>query len=114
QSVHQALQLSRNGYPLSLDAELNGEPAVKISDFLAEEDPALESVCQRISLAEAVARLDEFGKVIIRKKFFEGWTQAEIAKRLGFSQMHVSRLQKKAIARLKEIFTDGRGRAQVI
>lgn len=114
QSIHQALQLRYDGHPLSLDAELNGEAPVKISDLLAEEDLALEGVCQRVSLAEAVARLDEFGKLIIQKRFFEEWTQAEIAKRLGFSQMHVSRLQRKAIARLKEILTDGVGEAQVI
>ena len=114
QSVHQALQLNYGRYPLSLDAELNGEVEVKLLDFLAEEDPTLESACQRISLAEAVAELDQLGKAIIRKKFYEERTQAEIGEHLGVSQMHVSRLQKKAIARLKEILTDGRERVQVI
>ena len=112
QSVHQALQLNYGRYPLSLDAELNGEAEVGLSDLLAEEDPTLQGVSQRISLAEAVARLDQLGKTIIRKKFYEEQTQAEIAEHLGFSQMQVSRLQKRAIARLKEILTDGRGQVQ--
>ena len=109
QSVHQALRLNYGRYPLSLDAELSGETEVKLLDLLAEEDPTLESASQRISLAEAVAKLDQSGKAIIRKKFYEDQTQAEIGEYLGISQMHVSRLQKKAIARLREILTNGQG-----
>lgn len=112
-SVHQALQLNFGRYPLSLDAELNSEAEVRLLDLLAEEDPTLESASQRISLAEAVAKLDQSGKTIIRKKFYEDRTQAEIGEHLGVSQMHVSRLQKKAIARLKEILTDDREPVQV-
>ena len=113
QRVHEALQLSRNAYPLSLDAELDSHAPVEIAYLLGEEDPTLESACDRISVTEAVAKLDELGKAIIRKKFFEERTQGEIASRLGFSQMHVSRLERKAIARLKEILTEDRDGAQV-
>jgi len=113
QSVHEALQLNRNAYPLSLDAELDSQVAVEIAYLLGEEDPTLESACDRISVTEAVAKLDELGKAIIRKKFYEERTQGEIASRLGFSQTHVSRLERKAIARLKEILTEGRDGVQV-
>ena len=113
QRVHEALQLNRNAYPLSLDAELDSQVAVEVAYLLGEEDPTLESACDRISVTEAVAKLDELGKAIIRKKYYEERTQGEIASRLGFSQMHVSRLERKAIARLKEILTDGRDGAQV-
>ncbi len=113
ESVHEALQLNRNAYPLSLDAELDSQDSVEIAYLLGEEDPTLESACDRISVVEAVAKLDELGKAIIWKKFYEERTQGEIANRLGFSQMHVSRLERKAIARLKEILTEGRGGTQV-
>ncbi len=113
QRVHEALQLNRNTYPLSLDAELDSQVAVEFAYLLGEGDPMLESACDRISVTEAVAKLDELEKAIIRKKFYEDRTQGEIASRLGFSQMHVSRLERKAIARLKELLTEGRDRAQV-
>ena len=113
QRVREALQLNRNAYPLSLDTELDSHVPVEIAYLLGEEDPTLESACDRISVTDAVAKLDELGKAVIRKKFFEERTQGEIASRLGFSQMHVSRLERKAIARLKEILTEDRDGAQV-
>jgi RNA polymerase sigma-B factor len=38
-------------------------------------------------------------------RFFEGLSQAEVAKRLGISQMHVSRLQHRALQKLKQVLS---------
>ncbi|MBV8296684.1 MAG: helix-turn-helix domain-containing protein, partial [Acidimicrobiia bacterium] len=40
-------------------------------------------------------------QTIIHQRFFEGLTQSEIAARLGISQMHVSRLLARSLARLR-------------
>jgi RNA polymerase sigma-B factor len=39
--------------------------------------------------------------MIVHLRFFEGLTQSEIAHRLGISQMHVSRLLARSVARLR-------------
>jgi RNA polymerase sigma-B factor len=45
--------------------------------------------------------VDSREQVIIYLKFFSGLSQSAIAKRLGISQMHVSRLQHTALNKLK-------------
>lgn len=107
QIVIEALQLGRNGRPLSMEAELDDESALKIADLLAEEDPDLERLCDRITVRDAIARLDEVDKAIILQRFYEGRTQAEIAERLGISQVHVSRLQRSALLKVKMMLADG-------
>jgi RNA polymerase sigma-B factor len=42
-------------------------------------------------------------RIILRLRFSEDMTQAEIAQRLGISQMHVSRLLRQALDRLREV-----------
>ncbi len=60
----------------------------------------------RASLAPEMARLPERERSIIYFRFYGGLTQSEIADRLGISQMHVSRLLNRTLARLREAFDD--------
>ena len=60
----------------------------------------------RIDLLKTLRCLDEREKTIIGLKFYSGMSQAEIAGRLGISQMHVSRLQRHALGKLKVRMTD--------
>src|SRR5262249_17779600 len=53
----------------------------------------------------AVERLDNREKLIIYLRFFHDLSQTEVAERLNISQMHVSRLQHKALKRLKELMS---------
>jgi RNA polymerase sigma-B factor len=48
-----------------------------------------------------VARLPELEREVIILRFFQELDQYEIAARIGFSQMHVSRLQRRALARMR-------------
>lgn len=54
-----------------------------------------ENWVESISLNEAMQRLDEREKQIIRLRFYEGRTQMEVASEIGISQAQVSRLGKK-------------------
>ena len=70
----------------------------KYQDYLmAQED--------RIMLAEAVETLGESLREVIRLSFFEDMSQNEIAKKLGISQMQVSRRLKKALSELFVVIT---------
>ena len=55
----------------------------------------------RISLARGFHVLDERERLILRLAFFDGLSQARIAPRVGISQIHVSRLTRRALAKLR-------------
>ncbi|MFF9088561.1 RNA polymerase sigma factor SigF [Streptomyces sp. NPDC014991] len=98
-------RLAANGYnSSSLDAALgtseDGEAALQ--DFIGTEDAALELVEDFHALAPLIAELDERDRQIIHMRFVEELTQAQIGERLGVSQMHVSRLLSRTLARLRE------------
>ncbi|MEU2432127.1 RNA polymerase sigma factor SigF [Streptomyces sp. NPDC007861] len=97
----------------SLDAALTGEPSQEnetaLADFIGEEEPALELIEDFHSLAPLIAQLDHRDRQILHLRFVEERTQAEIGERLGISQMHVSRLLARIIARLREGLLDTTG-----
>ncbi|MFC1431979.1 SigB/SigF/SigG family RNA polymerase sigma factor [Streptacidiphilus sp. N1-3] len=65
-------------------------------------DPALAAVDDLASLKPLMAALSERERSIIGLRFGADLTQSEIGARLGISQMHVSRLLSRALARLRE------------
>ncbi|MFG1665228.1 RNA polymerase sigma factor SigF [Streptomyces sp. Y7] len=98
-------QLASNGYnSSSLDAAIStsddGESALQ--DFIGSEDAALELVENVHALAPLIAGLDERDRQIIHMRFVEELSQAQIGEHLGVSQMHVSRLIARLLARLRE------------
>jgi RNA polymerase sigma-B factor len=97
-------RVASNGYnSSSLDAAVStsedGEGV--LADFIGTEDAALELVEDFHSLAPLIAELDDRERLILHMRFVEECTQAEIGKRLGISQMHVSRLLNRLLARLR-------------
>ena len=54
-----------------------------------------------MALPGLVARLPELEREVIVLRFFQDLDQGEMAARVGFSQMHVSRLQRRALARMR-------------
>ncbi|MEV5847096.1 MULTISPECIES: RNA polymerase sigma factor SigF [unclassified Streptomyces] len=100
-------QLASNGYnSSSLDAALTGDGPEDgesvLADFIGVEEEGLRLVEDFQSLAPLMAELSERDREIIHLRFVEEATQAEIGERLGCSQMHVSRLIKRIITRLRQ------------
>ncbi|MFE6823187.1 SigB/SigF/SigG family RNA polymerase sigma factor [Streptomyces sp. NPDC057690] len=99
-------QIAANGYnSSSLDAALTGDGPehgeAVLADFIGVEEEGLRLVEDFHSLAPLMAELSERDRQIIHLRFVEEATQAEIGERLGCSQMHVSRLIKRIIMRLR-------------
>jgi RNA polymerase sigma-B factor len=98
-------RLASNGYnSASLDATIGGSPEGEtvLADFIGVEDSALELVGDFHALAPMIAELGERDRRILHMRFVEERTQAEIGEYLGVSQMHVSRLLSRLLARLRE------------
>ena len=61
-----------------------------------------EAILERLSLHAAVSRLPPRDRQLICLRYFRGLTQARTARILGVSQVQVSRLERKALACLRE------------
>ncbi|MEV7885494.1 RNA polymerase sigma factor SigF [Streptomyces sp. NPDC002817] len=99
-------QIAANGYnSSSLDAALTGDGPENgesvLADFIGVEEDGLRLVEDFQSLAPLMAELSERDRQILHLRFVEEATQAEIGEQLGCSQMHVSRLIKRIITRLR-------------
>jgi len=77
-----------------------------LADILGAEDPLLQALEDREFIARTLQHLAEKERKVIVLKFYQGLTQAEIARRLGVSQMHISRLQRRALARLRQFLQE--------
>ncbi|XMN09163.1 SigB/SigF/SigG family RNA polymerase sigma factor [Streptomyces griseobrunneus] len=71
------------------------------ADVMGEPDAAMELVENLHALAPLLQDLDERERTIISMRFGQEMTQAQIGERLGLSQMHVSRLLNRILARLR-------------
>jgi RNA polymerase sigma-B factor len=94
---------SGNAYStISIDAsDAGSEDGPAIADSLGEADIALEAVEYRESLKPLLEQLPAREKRILLLRFFRNRTQSQIAEELGISQMHVSRLLARTLARLR-------------
>lgn len=80
-----------------------------LEHHLGVEDPALDLVVDRATVRPALRALPWRERLIIRRRFFDDWTQSQIAEEVGCSQMHVSRLLASSLRGLREtIGEDGR------
>jgi RNA polymerase sigma-B factor len=102
EQVLDALGAASAHYPDSLDRPVNEEGDDGLGQLLGGEDPGYEEV-ENVELVDGLlATLPERERLILRLRFEDELTQAEIGRRLGVSQMHVSRLIRKSIARLQQ------------
>ena len=104
--VIEAMEVGRAYSPASFDAdgaEGDEEHAVSLLDTIGGEDRAIESLEDQTTLDAALALLPERARRIVRMRFFDDLSQAEIARRLGISQMHVSRILRNALGQLRAL-----------
>jgi RNA polymerase sigma-B factor len=94
-------QLSANGYrPFSIDRGASARPDLRPEDWLGGPDPELDAVDNRTTLRAMLARLPLRDQRILAMRFEGDMSQAQIAAVIGISQMQVSRLLVKSLARL--------------
>ncbi|MFE2012781.1 RNA polymerase sigma factor SigF [Streptomyces sp. NPDC059491] len=92
----------------SLDAqpdEEDGGGETSLADRLGYEDHGLTGIEYIASLKPMIASLPERERQILSLRFVSGLTQSEIGTELGISQMHVSRLLSRTLARLRRGLT---------
>jgi RNA polymerase sigma-B factor len=103
--VTDAMEMGPAYSPLSLDqpvASSDGQDNRTVAEQVGGEDPELGRVEMRDVLERAMEHLTPRERTIMAMRFYEQMSQSEIAKRLGISQMHVSRLQRAALEQLRK------------
>jgi len=96
--------IAGNAYqPSSIDAVSVGrDTEASLLDTLGEEESQFDRVEEYVAIRPLLAGLPERERRILTMRFFESMTQTQIAQRMGISQMHVSRILAKTLARLRE------------
>jgi len=101
----EALELSDLYELPSLDRDIGtdeDDSGGALADYIGREDVEIERFERRNRLSQALKSLPERERQIIELRFFRNLSQTEVAKRMKISQMHVSRLQHRALSRLRE------------
>ena len=62
-----------------------------------------EKIIESVALGDAISQLEPRQQAVIRLRYFRGMTQDKTAAVMGVSQVQVSRLERRALGRLKEI-----------
>jgi len=96
--------IAGNAYqPTSIDAASVGRDTdASLLDTLGEEEAQFDRVEEYVAIRPLLAGLPERERRILTMRFFESMTQTQIAQQMGISQMHVSRILTKTLARLRE------------
>jgi len=84
--------------PVSEDGERTGG----VGRELSVEEPGFEGVLRRDTLEQAIRQLPPRERAIVALRFLDDLTQSEIAARMEISQMHVSRLLRASLDRLRD------------
>ena len=100
EEVLEGLAAAGSRLEVSLDQPVGEDGDVSLGDLMAAAG-AREEPEDLLALPGLVAALPELEREVILLRFFKDLDQYEIAARVGFSQMHISRLQRRALARLR-------------
>lgn len=92
--------------PLSLQEPIynDGSESIYIMDQVKDTRNTDEMWTDRMTIDEAMKKLNQREKMIISKRFFDGRTQMEVASEIGISQAQVSRLEKSALQHIKKMY----------
>lgn len=89
--------------PVSLNEAIynDGGDEIYVLDQVKDDDNEMDKIADKISVMQAMEKLSDKEKQIIKRRFFDNKTQTEMATEIGISQAQVSRIEKIAIERLR-------------
>lgn len=100
-NVLEAIQTPVSLYEILREDE--SEPIFLIDQLFKEGEEERLSLIEKIHLKELLAKLPERDRRILTWRFFEDKTQAEVASRMGLSQVQISRLERQALNKIKDL-----------
>lgn len=82
-----------------------GEDGFSLENILADTETE-EKLLEKIALRQALGKLTEREAMVLKLRYYHSMTQDRVSKVLGVSQVQVSRIEKKALAHLRELLED--------
>ena len=101
EKVLEYLEFEKNKKNLSLEYEYKDENKYNLVYFIEDKKENLD-LDTKIDIYNALNSLDPVEKMVINLRFFEGLTQEEIAKKLNTIQVKISRIQAKALQKIRD------------
>ena len=80
----------------------NGDDGFTLENILTDTESE-ERMLEKVALRQAIAKLPEREMKVIHLRYFHDLTQERVARIMEISQVQVSRIEKKAISRLREL-----------
>ncbi|NLW59372.1 MAG: RNA polymerase sporulation sigma factor SigG [Firmicutes bacterium] len=98
--------------PISLFEPIyhDGGDPIFVMDQISDDKDLDNQWLEGISIREAMSRLNDREKEILKMRFFDGRTQMEVAEEIGISQAQVSRLEKTALKNIRRYIGEERGK----
>jgi RNA polymerase sigma-B factor len=103
EAVIEAMEANRAFSASSIEAPNDDDDSLAPLDALGKSEPGLERVEHEMLVSALLETLPPRERAIVVLRFQEGLTQSQIASRLEMSQMHVSRLLARTLARLRDV-----------
>jgi RNA polymerase sigma-B factor len=102
--ILEALEARENRRPLAIDRPIQNSDGEEQStpEWIGEVDGGYELVEDRLTVESVLPTLDAREREVLRLRFIEELPQTEIAAQVGCSQMHVSRLLRRTLDRMRE------------
>lgn len=88
----------------SIDRRIGDEDGQTIADKIANKNDDYEKVLNDITLERALERLDDRERRIIILRYYREMTQMQVASVFGTSQVQISRIEKRALSKMKQIY----------
>lgn len=100
--VVEALDAQDSYRPASLDRPVVEDGSMTLADLVGGLDREFGSALDALTVSDLLDTLGPREQRILRLRFYENLSQAEIADRVGLSQMHISRLLRSSFKRLRD------------
>lgn len=104
ETIEEAYQVGDAAFIKSLEDEVYTDGGLSLSAMIGFDDEGFTLIENHDFMAYCMSRMTHKEAELFRRRFYEEQTQREIASEWGVSQMYVSRLEKKAVEKFKEIY----------
>jgi len=105
EEILETMEMGRSYKALSVDRKIEGDSdgsTVAILDLVGNKEDGFDNIDHKMLLEKILPVLSEREQQILKCTYFENMSQKETGELLGISQMHVSRLQRRSLLKLRE------------
>lgn len=104
ETIVEAYRVGDAAFIKSLEDEAYADGGLSVSSMLGFDDEGFTVIENRDFMRYCMSKMTDRESELLKERFYEGKSQAELAKKWNVSQMYVSRLEKKVVEKFKELY----------